>query len=322
MGKFAPLHRGHQYLIEMALSEVDELIVMIYGSPETTRIPLRVRSGWIRKLYPEVRIVEAWDGPGLVGDTPEIRHLHEDYIRSRLDGYAVTHFYSSEFYGEHISKALRATDRRIDPERRRVPVSGTSVRANPYANREFVDPVVYRDLVVWVVFLGAPCTGKTTLTRRLAERYDTVWMPEYGREYWENHHIDRRLTPEQLVEIAEEHREREERAVVEANKYFLVDTDATTTYMFSLYYHGRAHPRLDLLADEARCRYDVFFLCEDDFPYRNTPDRSGEAHRSTFQQQTRAELTRREVPFVALRGSTDQRLARAEQVLKEFGKYS
>ena len=30
LGKFAPLHRGHQSLIEKALAETDRLIVMIY----------------------------------------------------------------------------------------------------------------------------------------------------------------------------------------------------------------------------------------------------------------------------------------------------
>lgn len=40
-----------------------------------------------------------------------------------------------------------------------------------------------------------------TIAEKLAQEFDTVWMPEYGREYWETHHIDRRLTLEQLTEI-------------------------------------------------------------------------------------------------------------------------
>ena len=76
LGKFAPLHKGHQFLIERALAETDHLIVIVYDSPEITTIPLSVRAGWIRKLYPSVEVLEAWDGPTIVGDTPEIGRAH------------------------------------------------------------------------------------------------------------------------------------------------------------------------------------------------------------------------------------------------------
>jgi cytidyltransferase-like protein len=94
LGKYAPLHRGHQLVIETALAEMDEVAVIVYDSPETTDIPLRVRSDWIRRLYPEIEVIEAWDGPTQVGYTYELMHTHEDYILSRLDVGKVTHFYS------------------------------------------------------------------------------------------------------------------------------------------------------------------------------------------------------------------------------------
>src|SRR5690606_31117894 len=107
-------------------------------------------------------------------------------------------------------------------------------RNAPYENRQYVSPIVYRDLIKKAVLLGAPSTGKTTLAAALAERLDTVWMPEYGREYWELHQVERRLTLEQLEEIAVGHLEREERLLQEARDVFIADTNAITTYMFSL----------------------------------------------------------------------------------------
>ena len=59
LGKFAPLHRGHQYLIETTLAEMHEVVVVIYDAPATTSIPLPVRAGWLRTLYPTVQVVEA-----------------------------------------------------------------------------------------------------------------------------------------------------------------------------------------------------------------------------------------------------------------------
>ncbi len=321
LGKFAPLHRGHQQLIETALAETDRVMVMVYDCPDITHVPLNVRSQWIRELYPRVEVIEAWDGPLEIGDTPQIKKMHEDYILKRLAGRQVTHFYSSEFYGDHVSAALGAVNRSIDPGRTEWPVSGTLVRDDPFPYRQFIHPRVYRDLVTHVVFLGAPSTGKTTIAQRLAEEFNTVWMPEYGREYWETHHVDRRLTLEQLAEIAEGHWEREEIQLSLANRYLFTDTNAWTTYIFSLYYHGCAHEKLTSYAVKASTRYDLVFLCDSDIPYDDTWDRSGEGNRWEFQRRIVSDLAWRKIPYFVLRGSVDQRVASVKQILSRYHKY-
>jgi NadR type nicotinamide-nucleotide adenylyltransferase len=321
LGKFAPLHKGHQFLIETALAEMDELTVIIYDCPDTTPVPLRVRAGWIKNLYPNVRLVEAWDGPVEVGDTPEIRKRHEDYILKQLGLRGFTHFYSSEFYGEHMSAALGAVNRTLDRGRNAIPISATEIRRNPYDFRHYLHPLVYRDLITNVVFLGAPSTGKTTLAAKLAQSFASVWMPEYGREYWTTHQVERRLTAAQLVEIARVHLEREEALLQQANRYLFTDTNALITYVFSLYYHGAAAPELCALADETASRYDLVFLCEPDIPYDATWDRSGEANRRIMHRQITGELARRKIPYFSLRGDLDARAAQVERVLEKFVKY-
>ena len=100
----------------------------------------------------------------------QITRAHDAYILRVLAGRHVTHFYSSEFYGAHVSLALDAGDRHVDIDRDRFPVSGTVIRQAPFEHRHWPAPGVYRDLVRNVVFLGAPSTGKTTLCQRLASR--------------------------------------------------------------------------------------------------------------------------------------------------------
>lgn len=320
LGKFAPLHKGHQFMIETALREMDELIVLIYDT-DVMPIPLQVRSRWIRTLYPAARVLEAWDGPQEVGDLPEIRKLNEDYILQRLQGIRITHFYSNEFYGEHVSNALGAENRQIDRNRDIFPVSATMIRENPYRYREFVDPIVYMDLITSVVFVGAMSTGKTTLCEALARKYNTVWMPEYGREYWEKHQVNRRITAEQMVEIGRGHIEREDRLICEANRYLFVDTNAITTYMFGMDYQGYVLPELETLALKAQSRYDLYFLCCDDIPYDDTWDRSGDQKRHIFQKQIIADLKERKLPYIDLRGTLNERMATVEKVLQGFTKY-
>lgn len=321
LGKFAPLHRGHQYLIETALAEMDHLIVLVYDQPETTPVPLPVRAGWIQRLYPTVEVIPCWDGPRMVGDSPTIQRLHEDYILRVLGGRQVTHFYSSEFYGAHMSRALGAVNRQGDPGRSAEPISATAIRNGPYEHRQWLHPLVYRDLITRVAFVGAPSTGKTTIAARLAAGYGTSWMPEYGREYWETHQVDRRLTMDQLVEIAEGHLDREEQLIGEAREYLFIDTNALTTYMFSLYYHGRAAPRLIELAQQATSRYDLVFLCGDEIPYADTWDRSGDVFRHAFQRQIMADLLQRRIPYIPLKGTVAERVATVQQVLQRYRKY-
>ena len=146
LGKFAPLHLGHQYLIETALEEMDRVIVIVYDAPATTSVPLSVRAGWIRCLYPRVEVIEARDGPEMVGDTPSIKKMHEDYILHTLGINNIDAFYSSEFYGRHMSRALGAANRLVDESRARYPISASRVRAAPHACRAYLHPLVYADL--------------------------------------------------------------------------------------------------------------------------------------------------------------------------------
>lgn len=99
LGKYAPFHRGHQLVIETALAEMDEVVVLIYDAPEVTDIPLPVRARWLRALYPSLQVVEAWNGPTRVGYTADIKRAHERYIMETLGISGITHFYSSEPYG-------------------------------------------------------------------------------------------------------------------------------------------------------------------------------------------------------------------------------
>ncbi len=319
LGKFAPFHKGHQLVVETALAEVDELILLIYDCPEVTDIPLETRAGWIRTLYPSVKVMEVRGGPSETGTDPAVTRKHEEFIIGTLGIRGITHFYSSEPYGRHMSAALGAVDRRVDPDRARVPVSATLIRGDPYRFREYMDPVVYRSFVRNVLLIGAPSTGKTTLAERLAAEYGTVWMPEYGREYWDLHQVGRRLTLEQLVEIAVGHLEREEKLLCKANRFLFTDTNALTTWLFSRYYHGRALPELDRLAAAADRRYEAVFLCDTDIPYDDTWDRSGEVMREEFQKSLREELEKRRIPHTLVRGTLDERAACVRRTLGGLG---
>ncbi|MEH2255515.1 hypothetical protein [Nostoc sp.] len=73
-------------------------------------------------------MIKAWDEPTEVGDTPEIKQKHEDYILKQLKSKKITHFYCSEFYRKHVIQVLGAVNRLVDCDRQTFPISGTQVR--------------------------------------------------------------------------------------------------------------------------------------------------------------------------------------------------
>jgi cytidyltransferase-like protein len=110
LGKFAPLHLGHEFMIKEALRTVEKLTVLIYEAPGVTEIPLVQRANWIRALNPEIEVIECGDGPTDVTYESAGMREHELYVIEKLGGRKITHFFSSEQYGEHMSEALPYLD--------------------------------------------------------------------------------------------------------------------------------------------------------------------------------------------------------------------
>ena len=131
-----------------------------------------------------------------------------------------------------------------------------------------------------------------------------------------------RITLEAFDEIVLGHLEREDQAILAADRYCFIDTNAITTYMFSLDYHGRATPLLTRIANENARRYDLFFLCEDDIPYDDTWDRSGDQKRHVFHRQIIADLEARRIPYIPLKGSLEARMEQVDRVLETYVPYS
>lgn len=156
--------------------------------------------------------------------------------------------------------------------------------------------------------MGAPSTGKSTICQAAAKHFNTMHVDEFGRTYWEQNQSDRRLSPEQLLYIAQEHIAIEERTIVDASRYLFVDTNALTTWHFALDYHDSALPELCRLADQSKERYDYVFLCADDIPFEDTWERSGDVKQKEFQDFISNELVRREIKFTVLSGSVEERL--------------
>lgn len=147
LGKFAPFHAGHEYLIEYALRYVDQLYVMVYASDELPEVSLETKIGWVKSRFPEIIVIPAPDGPKQTGYTDEIKRLQENYILETLNDIEIDIFFSSELYSEHVSNALGARGVMVDINRKNVPISATQIRQNPKKYRSFLSESIFKELI-------------------------------------------------------------------------------------------------------------------------------------------------------------------------------
>lgn len=145
IGKFAPLHKGHQYLIETALKEMEKFYVVIYET-DVINIPIEKRANWIKKLYPKVKILYAYNPPKQYELDRESIKIQMDFLEPIVKDLNCTHFYSSEKYGEYVAENLNIIDRRVDQNRENSPISGTMIRNNILKNNNHIEKIVLDDM--------------------------------------------------------------------------------------------------------------------------------------------------------------------------------
>ena len=137
IGKFAPFHKGHAYLIETALNEMDEFYVVVYDTPEFN-IDIDTKIKWITKKFPTVKILKAYDSPKKIGLDDESIKIQMEYLKEIIKDIDVGYFYSSEEYGKHVAKYLNIENRVVDKERETFPISGTLLRGNRRLQKKWI----------------------------------------------------------------------------------------------------------------------------------------------------------------------------------------
>jgi len=166
-----------------------------------------------------------------------------------------------------------------------------------------------------VCVVGAESSGTTTLCRDLAEKFQTVWVPEYGRLYTEQlreqgiNTFSYEWKTEEFVHIAERQQLEEDRMSTQANRVLICDTDALATAIWHLRYVGTWSPEVEAIAN--RRRYAMYFLTDPSIPFEQDGIRDGQHIRPWMTKRFSEELTRRGLPWMLLKGDREERLRTA-----------
>jgi HTH-type transcriptional regulator, transcriptional repressor of NAD biosynthesis genes len=306
VGKFYPPHRGHKRLIDFGRSRMDELSVIVCQKPGEFPDG-ELRAAWLREIHPDVNVLLIDDSR--VWAVNSVRWL----------GFVPDAVFTSEDYGERFAHFLGCEHILVDKNREAVPISGTMVRSNPLGCWDFLEPAVRAWYAKRICLVGAESTGKTTLAQMLADRYQTVWVPEYGREYSERKLAEDGVCywrSEEFTTIAQTQCERENEAARGANKVLICDTDAFATGVWHRRYMVERSPAVEAITARRR-RPDLYLLTDVGAPFVQDGTRDGEAIREWMHETFVAELTARRLPFRILRGSWQERYNTAVECIDE-----
>ncbi|NLR78966.1 AAA family ATPase [Chitinophaga eiseniae] len=160
-----------------------------------------------------------------------------------------------------------------------------------------------------VVIIGPESTGKSTLSEKLAAHFNTVWTPEYAREY-----VDRLTRPYEqsdLLEIAAGQLALERQQAAKANEVLICDTDLYVIKVWSEHKYGDCDPRILSQIAEQNC--DLYLLTYIDLPWEEDPQREHPEPemRNYFYQLYRDIVIQSGVTWEDIRGSYEEREASA-----------
>lgn len=171
------------------------------------------------------------------------------------------------------------------------------------------------------MIIGPESTGKSTLCTELANHYNTLWVPEYAREFLlkkENHYDYNdllKIAKNQLL-LEDQYAEKLKVQLIENSPspsapLLFIDTDMYVMKVWCEFVFGECHPWI--LEKIAERKYDHYLLCNTDLPWvkdelREYPDL--EIRQRLFQIYKDI-MVNQSTPWALISGNDEQRLQSA-----------
>jgi HTH-type transcriptional repressor of NAD biosynthesis genes len=308
IGKFLPLHKGHEALIRYAASQCDELTVLL-GVKKDEAISGHLRLKWLWETFrddPSIHIEYTDDElPDSPVSSRDVSRVWADYLSERFP--AVRLIVSSEEYGEFLAEYMGIEHKYFDMERKKFPVSGSLLRESPHMHWDYLAQPAKEHFVKKICIYGPESTGKSILTERLAGYYNSVYVPEVARDI-----IDEAgdgVTYDLIEKIGPSHGEAILKMLPLANRFLFVDTDVEITKLFSDYYF-RKTPAFPPWVESAN-KFDLYIFTDTDVPYVEDPQRDSEHMREIFKEKLLSILDGKKSDYTIISGGWEERFQQA-----------
>lgn len=175
-----------------------------------------------------------------------------------------------------------------------------------------------------IVVIGPESTGKSTLCEKLAAHYNTLWVPEYAREYLEKNGA--KYINEDLLAIAKGQIDLEESICDQifptssppsgTEGLLFIDTNLQVMLVWSEFVFNRCD--YWILNRIAERKYDLYLLCDVDLPWvedalRECPDKKIREKIFLFYKDL---MVNQSTPWYIISGNYEERLDKAIQCIE------
>ncbi len=265
-----------------------------------------------------------------------VRHLHKTLEQNPkakgfwkmwedlMKGFGITAddcIVASEKYGQRLAEITGAQFFPYDIDRSLNGAKATPVRADPYANFKNVVPEFQPFLRTRVTIFGAESTGKTTLSRALAQKLNGHWLFEYARPYLEN--TVNEITTRSMTAIWKGQKALQAHADDLVDKpYIIQDTDLFSTVGYWQFPHWQTElgqcPQ-QLVHDALAQKSDLYIVTKSNIPFEEDPLRYGGNVREGSDAYWIDICERYELPYVVLDcADPDERLFQARYLIEQL----
>ena len=184
---------------------------------------------------------------------------------------------ASERYGKKLAEITGTQFFPYDIDRTINPAKATHVRTDPLTHFADIVPEFQPYLRTRVTIFGAESTGKTTLSREVAEALGATWLFEYARPYLEE--TVNEITSRSMTAIWQGQRALQAHAAESSASPFIIqDTDLFSTVGYWQFPHWQ--PTIgdcpeELIHDALHHKSDLYIVTKSNIPFEADPLRYG-----------------------------------------------
>ncbi|SEM87011.1 nicotinamide-nucleotide adenylyltransferase, NadR type [bacterium A37T11] len=169
--------------------------------------------------------------------------------------------------------------------------------------------------LIKIAVVGPESTGKSTLSLQLARHFDTLWVPEYAREYCSGLQVKPTLQDELNMYYGQLALERSLEPLAK-HGILICDTTFITIKIWSDHFFGFTPPQV--IEQLYKHPYDLYLLMDIDLPWEDDPLRDFPDKREHFMAVWQKELSQLQGTYRVISGQGEERFRHATAAVEAY----